>query len=118
MIRCACCPGAVRQICSNHPPSSVPPISLIGVYAALYTNKCVDQGNEGVDVKEGCLDTVIENNNISMQHDENAGGMLAAYRCLDCRYMPVFIAPPRICSGCPHARKAPLSSGVVDFTDT
>lgn len=29
-------------------------------------------------MKEGCLETIIEDNDISMQHDENAGGMLAA----------------------------------------
>lgn len=40
-----------------------------------------DQGNEGVDVKEGSLNTVIENNKISMQRDENAGGKLSACRC-------------------------------------
>lgn len=40
---------------------------------------CVYQGNEGVDVKEGCQHTLIENNDISMQRDENAGGMLAAW---------------------------------------
>ena len=40
-----------------------------------------DQGNEGVDVKEGSLNTVIENNAISMQRDENAGGKLPAHRC-------------------------------------
>eukprot|EP00904_Undaria_pinnatifida_P010505 jgi/Undpi1/6585/HiC_scaffold_20.g09064.m1 len=38
-------------------------------------NEITTNGNEGVDVKEGCLDTVIENNNISMQRDENAGGI-------------------------------------------
>ena len=41
----------------------------------------VDQGNEGIDVKEGCLRTSIEGNIISMQHDENAGGKLVACRC-------------------------------------
>lgn len=40
-----------------------------------------DQGNEGIDVKEGCLDTHIENNTISMQFDEDAGGTLADCRC-------------------------------------
>ena len=49
-------------------PASEPHIVFIGVY----------QGNEGVDVKEGCQHTLIENNDISMQRDENAGGMLAA----------------------------------------
>lgn len=29
-------------------------------------------------MKEGCLETIIEDNDIFMQHDENAGGMLAA----------------------------------------
>eukprot|EP00904_Undaria_pinnatifida_P010506 jgi/Undpi1/6586/HiC_scaffold_20.g09065.m1 len=38
-------------------------------------NDITTNGNEGVDVKEGSLDTLIENNNISMQRDENAGGI-------------------------------------------
>eukprot|EP00904_Undaria_pinnatifida_P010507 jgi/Undpi1/6587/HiC_scaffold_20.g09066.m1 len=38
-------------------------------------NKIITNGNEGVDVKEGSLNTVIENNAISMQRDENAGGI-------------------------------------------
>lgn len=50
------------------PPEPEYFISFIGV--------C--QGNEGVDVKEGCKHTIIENNDISMQRDENAGGTLAA----------------------------------------
>lgn len=38
------------------------------------------QGNEGIDVKEGCLNTRIENNYISLQHDDDAGGMFPALR--------------------------------------
>lgn len=35
-------------------------------------------------MKEGCLGTVIENNLISMQHDENAGGMFAVLTVAVC----------------------------------
>ena len=36
------------------------------------------QANEGADVEEGCLETIIKKNYISMQHDNNSGGMLGA----------------------------------------
>eukprot|EP00904_Undaria_pinnatifida_P004130 jgi/Undpi1/13718/HiC_scaffold_9.g03371.m1 len=38
-------------------------------------NIIATHGNEGVDVKEGCLDTIIENNEISMQNDPESGGI-------------------------------------------
>ncbi|CAM9195519.1 unnamed protein product, partial [Laminaria digitata] len=41
----------------------------------IRNNEIVTNGNEGVDVKEGCQHTFIENNDISMQRDENSGGV-------------------------------------------
>ncbi|CAM9209620.1 unnamed protein product, partial [Laminaria digitata] len=38
-------------------------------------NVITTHGNEGVDVKEGCLDTTIKDNRISMQHDPDSGGI-------------------------------------------
>ena len=35
------------------------------------------QGNEGVEVKEGSVDNIIEGNKIYTQRDPNSGGMLA-----------------------------------------
>lgn len=35
------------------------------------------QGNEGVQVKEGTLDTIIEDNEIYLQLDRNSGGVCA-----------------------------------------
>ena len=54
---------------------------------------CTNQGNEGVDVKEGCMGTVIENNEISMQHDANSGGMLATRCCYICAAMNAWSFP-------------------------
>ena len=50
-------------------PLSEPPVPLLRL----------KQGNEGVDVKEGCLDTVIEYNNIAMQNDPHSAGLAFAY---------------------------------------
>ena len=37
------------------------------------------QGNEGIDVKEGSVDTLIANNEVYMQYDPNSGGGSAQY---------------------------------------
>lgn len=37
------------------------------------------QGNEGVEVKEGSIDNIIEDNNIYMQKDSESGGALCRY---------------------------------------
>ncbi|CAM9776684.1 unnamed protein product, partial [Laminaria digitata] len=41
----------------------------------IRNNQIVTHGNEGVEVKEGCLDTIIRDNRISMQRDDDGGGM-------------------------------------------
>ena len=37
------------------------------------------QGNEGIDVKEGSVDTLISGNEVYMQYDPNSGGGCANY---------------------------------------
>lgn len=37
-------------------------------------NSNQNQGNEGVDVKEGSVDNIIEDNKIYMQKDTDSGG--------------------------------------------
>lgn len=44
------------------------------LFLHIYSN----QGNEGVDVKEGSIDNIIEDNNIYMQLDAESGGALRA----------------------------------------
>eukprot|EP00904_Undaria_pinnatifida_P002255 jgi/Undpi1/1202/HiC_scaffold_104.g14116.m1 len=41
----------------------------------ISNNEIMTDGNEGVDVKEGCLDTVIEYNNIAMQNDPHSAAV-------------------------------------------
>ncbi|CAM9272287.1 unnamed protein product [Scytosiphon promiscuus] len=41
----------------------------------VYDNYIKTKGNEGVQVKEGAVDTIIEDNEIYMQRDENSGGI-------------------------------------------
>ena len=89
-------PTQVRQVCAapatvrrsdpscrlsigDKYPKQASPRDLTPPSKPLISYMCVYQGNEGVDVKEGCQHTLIENNDISMQRDENAGGMLAAW---------------------------------------
>eukprot|EP00904_Undaria_pinnatifida_P013527 jgi/Undpi1/9304/HiC_scaffold_26.g11762.m1 len=44
----------------------------------IYNNYIKTKGNEGIQVKEGSIDTLIENNEIYMQRDDDSGGV-------DCR---------------------------------
>ncbi|CAM9758388.1 unnamed protein product, partial [Ascophyllum nodosum] len=41
----------------------------------IYDNIIETNGNEGVNVKEGCIGTIIENNEIYIQKDEHSGGV-------------------------------------------
>lgn len=54
----------------------------------LSNENSVGQGNEGVDVKEGCLGTIIENNEIIMQLGEDEGGVFAVPTVAACWWKP------------------------------
>lgn len=40
----------------------------------------VNQGNEGIDIKDGSVDNIIEDNDVYMQLDENSGGAFETTR--------------------------------------